>query len=137
MGLDFDHSNPDFSLDDEFPHRVVAYAVNHVLRELKHHARIPVPESWTLVGIADIHNVLEEGQVFACVQPHHSNKRIYLEGAVLITRSPVVCSEFRFLLLSCLLEHALRFTPATCRCSLLSADLLPGRSMTWSLSRTQ
>ncbi|EIN05637.1 RdRP-domain-containing protein [Punctularia strigosozonata HHB-11173 SS5] len=76
-------------IDDEFMDRMVAFAVNHVLRELKHHARIPVPDSWTLVGIADIHGVLEEGEVFACVQPPQGGQRVYLEGNVMVTRSPV------------------------------------------------
>ncbi|OBZ79741.1 putative RNA-dependent RNA polymerase 1 [Grifola frondosa] len=34
--------------DDSFWEQMMDFAVNHVLRELKHHARIPVPDSWTL-----------------------------------------------------------------------------------------
>lgn len=36
----------------------------HVLRELKHHARIPVPNAWTLVGVADEWDILGENEVY-------------------------------------------------------------------------
>lgn len=39
-------------------------AVNHVLHDLKHRARIPVEGSYTLVGVADIHRFLREGEIF-------------------------------------------------------------------------
>lgn len=39
-------------------------AETDILRELKHRARIPVPESWKLVGIADEFNYLEEGEIY-------------------------------------------------------------------------
>src|SRR5215471_17849624 len=76
-------------LSDEFYGRMMEYAVHHVLRELKHHARIPIPGGWTLVGVADVHNVLEEGQIFACVKPEGSKSQ-YLEGPILISRSPTI-----------------------------------------------
>ena len=50
---------------------------------------IPIPNAWTLVGVADIHRFLKEGQIFACVKPVDS-PAIYLEGPVLISRSPTV-----------------------------------------------
>ncbi|EIN03593.1 RdRP-domain-containing protein [Punctularia strigosozonata HHB-11173 SS5] len=90
LGVDLTRRGNRFRLEDEFIHRAIAYAINHVLRELKHHARIPVPSSWTLVGIADIHGVLKEGEVFACIQPSHGGEKIYLQGPVMITRSPVI-----------------------------------------------
>ncbi|RPD63036.1 hypothetical protein L227DRAFT_572890, partial [Lentinus tigrinus ALCF2SS1-6] len=45
------------------------FATNHVLRELKHRARIPVPgnDSWTLVGIPDEYGWLKENEVLVCV----------------------------------------------------------------------
>ena len=89
LGVDFEHTAPEFTWDDEFPHRLVAYGVNHVLRDLKLKARIPVPESWVLVGIADIHGVLKEGECFACIQSQ-DGERLFLDGKVMVTRSPVV-----------------------------------------------
>ena len=46
--------------DDVFYTRMMDFAVNHVLRELKHHARIPVKDAWNVVGVADIHGYLNE-----------------------------------------------------------------------------
>jgi hypothetical protein len=63
--------------------------VHHVLRDLKHRARIPIPNAWTLVGIADTHQFLGENQVFVCIR--HAEKGVfYLEGPVLISRSPTI-----------------------------------------------
>ncbi|KAH9916868.1 RNA dependent RNA polymerase-domain-containing protein [Fomitopsis serialis] len=69
--------------------RMMTFAVNHVLRELKYHARIPVPGGWTLVGIADVHGQLREGEIYACVKPANGPE-VYLEGPTLITRSPAI-----------------------------------------------
>ncbi len=63
------------SLQGTFLHSLIAYAQNHVLRDMKHNARIPIPDSYLLVGIADegpayekegAENVftLKEGQIF-------------------------------------------------------------------------
>lgn len=77
---------------DEFWQQMMDFAVNHVLRELKHHARIPVhgQDSWTLVGVADVHRELQEGEVFACIDSQHESGLIYLEGPVLVSRSPTI-----------------------------------------------
>ncbi|CCM00938.1 uncharacterized protein FIBRA_02985 [Fibroporia radiculosa] len=76
--------------EDIFWQQMMDFAVNHVLRELKHHARIPVPDGWTLVGVADVHGFLNEGEIFACVHPQDSSVPIYLEGPTLISRSPTI-----------------------------------------------
>ena len=76
-------------LGDPFVHKTLQYAVHHILRELKHHARIPVPGGYTLVGVADIHGFLKENEVFACVVPAGATSPIYLEGPMMIARSPV------------------------------------------------
>lgn len=44
--------------------RLAEMARLHVLRDLKHHARIPIERAWTLVGVADEWDELEEGQVY-------------------------------------------------------------------------
>ncbi|KAI0033365.1 RNA-directed RNA polymerase 2 [Vararia minispora EC-137] len=74
---------------DPFWERILDSAVNHILRDLKNHARIPVPESWVLVGVCDEHGVLEEGEIYACVALSDGEK-YYFEGPVLISRSPTV-----------------------------------------------
>lgn len=76
--------------EDIFWQQMMDFAVNHVLRELKHRARIPVPNGWTLVGAADVHRYLQEGEVFACVEPSDKTGVFYLEGPILISRSPTI-----------------------------------------------
>ncbi|KAI0316524.1 RNA dependent RNA polymerase-domain-containing protein [Amylostereum chailletii] len=74
---------------DVFYDTALSFAVYHVLRDLKNHARIPVPKGWTLVGVCDIHQELEHMEIFACVKPL-DGPTVYLEGPVLISRSPVI-----------------------------------------------
>lgn len=78
--------------NDIFWRHMMSFAINHVLRELKHHARIPVPgpESWTLVGVADTHGFLKEGEIFVCVDSPHESRLLYLEGPTLVSRSPTI-----------------------------------------------
>lgn len=76
-------------LDDPFYDTYLEYAVNHILRLLKNHARIPIPGAWTLVGVADAQKYLKEGEIFACIKPVHGAK-FYIEGPVLISRSPTI-----------------------------------------------
>lgn len=74
---------------DGFWSRMMSSAQNHILRELKYHARIPVSGGWTLVGIADVHGQLDEGEIYACVRTPDGHDT-YFEGPTLITRSPVI-----------------------------------------------
>lgn len=76
--------------EDIFWQQMMDFAVNHVLRELKHHARILVPNGWTLVGAADTHGYLQEGEIFACIDPQDRTGVFYLEGPILISRSPTI-----------------------------------------------
>lgn len=78
------------NVDDRFYHQSLEFAVHHVLRELKQHARIPIPGGWTLVGVADVHGFLKEGEVFACFKHPKSGSTVYLEGRQLISRSPTI-----------------------------------------------
>nr|CAA83245.1 unnamed protein product [Phanerodontia chrysosporium] len=75
---------------DEFWQKMMDFAINHVLRELKHHARIPVPNAWNLVGVADVHGYLEQDEVFGCIYPLDGTGPIYLDGPTLVTRSPTI-----------------------------------------------
>lgn len=75
---------------DPFYRRFMEFSVFHVLRELKQRARIPIPDAWTLVGVADVHKQLREGEIFACVRPINSSVVIYLEGPTVISRSPTI-----------------------------------------------
>lgn len=70
--------------------QLTEFAVHHVLRELKYRARIPVPDGWTLPGVADIHGYLGEGQVYACIASNDGSPPHYLAGPVMVLRSPVI-----------------------------------------------
>ncbi|RPD66474.1 RdRP-domain-containing protein [Lentinus tigrinus ALCF2SS1-7] len=89
------------SLKDTFLYSLIGYAQNHVLRDMKHSARIPIPDSYLLVGLADegpayelegAENVytLEKAEIFACIQEEGDEHPTYLKGPVIISRSPVV-----------------------------------------------
>ncbi|KAJ7783448.1 RNA-directed RNA polymerase 2, partial [Mycena maculata] len=75
---------------DNFYSKLLEFAVYHVLRLLKTKARIPVPHGVTLVGVADVHKYLQEGEIFACARAPDSNRLNYIEGDVLISRSPTI-----------------------------------------------
>ncbi|KAF5355063.1 hypothetical protein D9756_005511 [Leucocoprinus leucothites] len=74
---------------DPFFDQLLSMAVYHVIRDLKHRARIPIPNAWTLVGVADTHCYLQEDEVFVCIR-HREKGVFYLEGPVLISRSPTI-----------------------------------------------
>ncbi|KAI0079598.1 RdRP-domain-containing protein [Panus rudis PR-1116 ss-1] len=76
--------------EDAFWHQMMDFAINHVLRDLKHHARIPVPNAWNLVGVADIHAYLREGEIFAYIVPTNGEPPVYLEGPTFVSRSPTI-----------------------------------------------
>lgn len=53
LGLELKPKHLQQPLDTPFLARLRACAINHVLREVKHEARIPIPNSYLLVGVAD------------------------------------------------------------------------------------
>ncbi|KAK0434557.1 RdRP-domain-containing protein, partial [Armillaria borealis] len=69
---------------------VIAYGVTHILREIKHRARIRVPGSYTLIGVSDEWDCLEEGEIYATIVDPRTNERIAVRGRVLLTRSPQI-----------------------------------------------
>ena len=79
--------------EDPFYKHLMDFAINHVLRELKHHARIPIP-GYTLVGVADVHGWLQPDEVFACIVDQQTKKLQYLEGDMVITRYGFPLSNF-------------------------------------------
>jgi len=70
MGADLD-TQDDMSA---FIRQVLRFCANHVLRDLKHRARIPIPRSWMLVGVADEYDLLQEGQIYGV----HLSQRVIL-----------------------------------------------------------
>ena len=72
---------------DPFLSSCVDLAIMDALRSLKFKARIPLPGSWTLVGVADEDGVLQEGEIYVRIC-RAGKPDLFLEGPVTITRSP-------------------------------------------------
>ncbi|KAJ6574801.1 RNA-directed RNA polymerase 2 [Mycena capillaripes] len=75
---------------NKFYRKMLDFAVHHVLRLLKTKARIPIKDAVTVVGVADVHRYLKEGEIFVCTREPDSNRLTYIEGTVLISRSPTI-----------------------------------------------
>ncbi|KAI9446025.1 RdRP-domain-containing protein [Lactarius indigo] len=103
LGLDFKGGINKTAIGKPFFESLLRYSMNHSLREVKFKARIPVPKSYQLVGVADegqayINEGVNEGDVFtlkqgfiyACVQKSAHEDPVFLKGACLISRSPVI-----------------------------------------------
>ncbi|EAU82883.2 hypothetical protein CC1G_05505 [Coprinopsis cinerea okayama7 len=77
-------------------------AFKTVMAGIRYEARIPVPKSWVLVGVADegpaykgqpgYENVycLPENCIFVCIQEDQDSEPEWLEGDCVVTRNPVV-----------------------------------------------
>ncbi|KAH7105212.1 RdRP-domain-containing protein [Auriculariales sp. MPI-PUGE-AT-0066] len=74
--------------NDQFIKRTISFTINHVLRGLKYRGRISIPNSWNLVGVPDFHGELEEKQILVCLRQDSDSPPVYLEGKVVVTRSP-------------------------------------------------
>ncbi|ESK91530.1 hypothetical protein Moror_2579 [Moniliophthora roreri MCA 2997] len=99
-------SQPDdhhINVDYTFLKELRKAAQSSVLREIKNDARIPIPDSYLLVGVADegpayryrehlpsdsIYE-LREGEIYACIQETSDDEPQYLEGPCAICRSPL------------------------------------------------
>lgn len=69
LGLDFKNGINKTAIGKPFFGSLLRYSMNHSLREVKYKARIPVPKSYQLVGVADegrayINEGLKEEDVF-------------------------------------------------------------------------
>ncbi|KAJ7217191.1 RNA dependent RNA polymerase-domain-containing protein [Mycena pura] len=100
LGLDLRAKQRTPGIDNEFLRQLRQVAMNDVLREIKHSARIPIPESHLLVGVADegpaykragFENVyeLQPGKIYACIQRPEDEDPTWLEGSCTISRSPI------------------------------------------------
>ncbi|KAI0318922.1 RdRP-domain-containing protein [Amylostereum chailletii] len=102
LGLDLTDRDGKTVLGSAFIGRLLRYAINDSLRLMKHRARIPVPKSYQLVGVADEGQAyinegckpedvytLGEGRIFVCIQKPNEDPR-YLKGMCVISRSPVI-----------------------------------------------
>jgi hypothetical protein len=69
---------------------VIRTAISLSLRVMKYKARIRVPQAYTLMGIMDETGLLEEGEVYACLQEGSTAERLFLKGRHLVLRSPTL-----------------------------------------------
>ncbi|KAH9018106.1 RdRP-domain-containing protein [Lactarius pseudohatsudake] len=103
LGLDFKNGINKTAIGKPFFESLLRYSMNHSLREIKFKARIPVPNSFQLVGVADegrayINEGLKEedvftlppGRIYACVQGSAHDDPVFLKGHCLISRGPVI-----------------------------------------------
>lgn len=113
--MDLTSNGKTVAMDNPFWRQLRQVAMTDILRDIKHHARIPVPNSYLLVGVADegpayeaagYQNVfsLAEGDIYgklsfsgprvflslskACIQKQNEAP-VWIEGSVSISRSPV------------------------------------------------
>ncbi|KAI0306234.1 RNA dependent RNA polymerase-domain-containing protein [Multifurca ochricompacta] len=102
-GLEFKGHPDNEAIRSAFLGRLVRNSINHSLRDLKFKARIPVPQSYQLVGVADEGQAyinegvdpskvftLKEGFIYVCVQEAADKEPEYFKGTCLISRSPVI-----------------------------------------------
>ncbi|KAK0497224.1 RdRP-domain-containing protein [Armillaria luteobubalina] len=68
----------------------ITYASTYILRVIKHHARIRVPGSYTLLGVSDEWDCLQEGEIYVTIFDPRTNERVDVEGRVIVTRSPQI-----------------------------------------------
>ena len=62
LGLDLKNNVDNRAIDSDFLQRLLRCSMAHALREIKYKARIPVPNSYQLVGVADEgHAYIREG----------------------------------------------------------------------------
>ena len=84
----------ELEISDSLHHHLVEEALycaaTHALREIKYRAHILVPGSFTLFGVSDEYDCLAEGEIFATVYDESKKTERFIEGKVLITRSPQV-----------------------------------------------
>lgn len=100
LGFELNPDQMQLPLNTPFLSRLRSYAINHVLRGVKYRARIPIPESYMLPGVADEgpayvnrrDNIycLPQGKIFACVQDSGDSEPTWLSGPCIISRSPVM-----------------------------------------------
>ncbi|KAH9014013.1 RdRP-domain-containing protein [Lactarius hengduanensis] len=103
LGLDFVNGANKTAIGRPFFESLLRYFMSYSLREIKFKARIPVPKSFQLVGVADegrayINEGLKEddvftlppGRIYACVQESAREDPVFLKGHCLISRSPVI-----------------------------------------------
>lgn len=101
LGLELSPTHLQRNIDTPFLAQLRACAINHVLRAVKHDARIPIPNSYMLMGVTDEGPAYEKkghtnvfklppGKIYACVHKPGDSEPIWLHGPCMVSRSPVI-----------------------------------------------
>jgi RNA-dependent RNA polymerase len=64
IGCELGDCHPSKAVGTPFLRGLIDTAVLSVLRDMKHNARIPVPQGWNLVGVADEDEILGPGEIY-------------------------------------------------------------------------
>ncbi|KAK0463788.1 RNA dependent RNA polymerase-domain-containing protein [Desarmillaria tabescens] len=101
LGFDLHPQGRTPSIDTPFLEQLRQVTKIDLLREIKHSARIKIPESYLLVGVPDEGPAyeqngykdvftLKQNEIYACVQKHPGEEPEWIVGPCTISRSPVV-----------------------------------------------
>ena len=90
LRLDVTEEQTQGKLHNKLIDDVLFCAAFHSLREVKYRAHILIPGSFTVLGVSDEWNCLEEGEIYATIYDETTLKMKPIVGKVLITRSPQV-----------------------------------------------
>ncbi|EJT98377.1 RdRP-domain-containing protein [Dacryopinax primogenitus] len=88
LGLDFEAGQGLTTFYDPFLKHIIDVGKANALREIRFRARIPVPNSWTLIGVADEHDVLGKNEIYACIHKPGDPEPHWIEGPAIVTKSP-------------------------------------------------
>ncbi|KAF9229726.1 RdRP-domain-containing protein [Gyrodon lividus] len=85
-----DETHGDTNLYNDLIANSLHCAETHILRELKYRAHIAVPGSFTLLGVSDEWDCLQEREIYATVHDEKTGLYKEITGEVAITRSPQI-----------------------------------------------
>lgn len=71
-----------------FIRRLNNLALSHALKQIKFKSRIPIEDSWVLMGVMDEFQFLDAGEIYVCLRDDRNGDVRYLEGETLVTRAP-------------------------------------------------
>ena len=82
--------------DMPFFRKLNASALSYALKQIKYRSRVAVNRSWKLIGVMDEFRYLKPGEVYVCLKDDEAGSVEYLEGDILVTRSPALhCGDLQ------------------------------------------
>jgi hypothetical protein len=82
--------------DMPFFRKLNSLALSHALKKIKYNTRVPVDNSWTLMGVMDEFGFLKEGEIYVCLMDEGAGIVRYVEGETIVTRMPALhCGDIQ------------------------------------------